>query len=302
MKNIQFLLGAGASAFAQDPDCSPPLGDNLFAVLAQKYPGWRSLPDDARAEFEKTDGGFEHAMAMVHEKYEDLSAQLLCEMALFFLSFKAQQSCDYHRLMKWATSIKNTESYFSTLNYDTLLEQCFEAQGIGGGPLKLHGCPTFAPDLGTNVIKHASIFGNNRVQAPIKQLSREEAKEHWNQQIADKVFAPAMALYAPEKPVLYCPDKIKEIQSRWVTQLSSAQRIFVVGMRCTVEDLHIWGPLSQVDARLAFVNPNERDQAIFADWASRERNGKISEAAIINFSQFLDILEKDRIGDALNRI
>jgi hypothetical protein len=302
MKNLHFLLGAGASAFAQPRDQAPPLGDDLFEALANRYDGWASLPVDAKNKFKGTDGGFEHAMSYVRDNHDHLSAKLLCEMAIFFLSFEITPECHYHRLVRWATSISRDQVWLSTLNYDTLIEQAFLSAGIDGAPLKLHGCPTFAPYFGINNIRNIAISGGVHFEGPVKRLEINKASEYWAEAIANRGLGPAMALYAPNKPVLYCRKHTEEIQENWSARLRSADRVFIAGVRCTEADKHIWEPLANSAARLTFINPCETDLAAFADWAQRERPDKTTELGRMTFDQLITALERGRVGDSLRRV
>lgn len=296
------MFGAGASAFSQEKSCAPPLGDELFDALVKEYDGWRSLPEETQLEFKSAPQGFEHAMARVAASNEPLIPQLLREMAIFFLKFELKNDSLYLRFLKSIYSNQRGMRSFSTLNYDTLFEQAGIATGEKRGVFKLHGCPTLTPDQRFSVKDVAFVGFDAHYDGSVTEMGLDEARLHWNCENSVKGVAPVMALYAPEKPVLYAPSLVRDIQREWAEHIQSAQRVLIIGMRRSVSDDHIWGPLAKTDARVAFINPCEEDISNFEEWAKQERPDRPCEVGRLTFEAFIQCLERNRLGDALRRL
>jgi hypothetical protein len=81
------LFGAGASfgCGSRVRPYAPPLGGNLYADLAKRYPqDWGALPTDIRKEFEED---FERGMLTLVEKHGHSVGPLMRLMTEYFATF-----------------------------------------------------------------------------------------------------------------------------------------------------------------------------------------------------------------------
>jgi hypothetical protein len=130
------------------------------------------------------------------------------------------------------------------------------------------------PDVGTNVIT-GNISGSNPfVEAPVKVLWRmSDIPQYLKTQ---KALAPAIAVYAPGKKVLFCPKFVIDQQRQWAAQVASASRIYIIGLRVMPEDDHIWGELAKSRAHLCYVGLEPEE---FNTWGRAQRRPNISNLA-----------------------
>jgi hypothetical protein len=213
-------------------------------------------------------------MAAFREQRDRDSTQFLREMAGYFAGFRAGPANTYRRLFVLLRELSVPATWVTT-NYDLLIEYAagFEKQLLAyhGRPvpdgnvplLKIHGSCHFLPDTGTNRLSGVT-FANNgsNLEAPIKiAKSADEVLAFCRD---NDSFAPAVALYAPGKKVLFCPSAVKQQQDAWLSELSQANAVFIIGLRVLPEDDHIWGALAKASAPLHYVG-YEPDE--FSSWA-----------------------------------
>jgi hypothetical protein len=284
--NIQFLFGAGASY--DGTTATPPLGKNLYSELASVSDNWRDLPKDITDDFASSAQTFEATMARLHSEHLNLVPTLMRDLALFFLSYRPRRSCGYRNLIdkleRWNSPIS---VQFFTLNYDLLLDACLAEFDPSCRVFKLHGAPNFLPNLdqisGTPQISGYRVA----VSVPIDVLSPEQARERLKAAKGGDLCAPAMAIYAPGKHILHCPDQILELQKAWANSLDEHDIIYVIGMSVALQDTHIWEPLAKARGRIEFVNPGAGDVESFETWAQLNRPPNMSATHQQTFIEFI---------------
>ena len=299
-RNTHFMFGAGASAYSQELGPCPPLGDGLFDELCKVGPTWDALPEEDKRRFRSTAGGFEKAMELVRDKHDQNMKRMLTEIGLYFSSFRLFKDNVYLKFVECILKhIKNKEDniYLSTLNYDYLLNLAIEIHWDIYFVPQLHGSPLYAPQ--TN-LHDVDLFGAKvHLESRVQGILPGDAYEYWNKQLTINGVAPVIALYAPSKPVLYSPSFIQKLQLAWAEGLVACDRIFLIGLRCSSHDIHLWQPIARAPGRVIFVNPSHRDCEEFSRWASRERSTKQNQIITKPFSEFVRLLKLNRIGDAI---
>lgn len=267
-----FLLGAGASYGSLDctPYC-PPLGPKLFAELRKRGGIAATINSPLRELFEDN---FERGMAAFREVRDEDSTAFLRQMAEYFVQFAAGPRNLYRELISITKASKRSTTLVTT-NYDLLIEQVITEAGLlvayHGRPvpesnvplLKIHGSCHFLPDLGSNRITGAIFSGNGaNVETRIK-IARSRAEVSAFCRTEDSL-APAIALYAPGKKVLFSPSAVAEQQREWHRELARADILYSIGLRVVIDDDHIWGALASSTARIEYVGfePDE-----FQSWA-----------------------------------
>lgn len=269
------LFGAGASFGAGEiVPRPPPLGYDLFPALRRLFSTWRAIPEADAALFA---GDFEAGMATVVDRYSMAVGPLMQEMALFFSGFGQRQGSSnlYTRLIERAADCRDV--IWSTLNYECLLEVAAARTGRSvhyfGEPgeeleealpiWKLHGSCNFkvtglqagrGVHYGTGVV-----FGGG-----IEPIDPSQVRAVYT---ANTSLYPAMALFAPDKPIAMSPAPIKEAQDRWAAHVLAAEQVVVVGVNPNPGDEHIWTPLAETEAEVSFVGSAEP----FGGWVEEYR-------------------------------
>lgn len=278
-----FLFGAGAS-YGSGP-CAPhqpPLGGQLFAELqARGGAAARVDPDLAAAFLEDFEVGMDRFLAERNTQ----TAELLRDMARYLAPISPLAGNHYIDLVRILIAARK-KFVVVTTNYDMLIEHAIMREGYkityGNLPvpagevslLKIHGSCNFLPDFGTNTIRVGSFDLSHSpkavaVDAPVKfAQSAEEVLNFCN---GDSGMAPALALYAPSKRVLFCPAFIEAQRQGWLSALRSAARIYVIGLRVHPVDDHIWGALARSKAPLYYAAP---DHGAFTKWAREKGRRK----------------------------
>jgi hypothetical protein len=274
------LFGAGASfGSGSVVPTPPPLGAGLFPVLHRLYASWRSIPDDAAKLFVPN---FEAGMAAVTEKYSMAIAPLMQDMAIFFAAFGMRPEDDnlYLRLLRDTAARKDL--IWSTLNYECLLEI---AGSILTHPInyfaeptdsskelpvwKLHGSCNFKV-TGLEATRGVSFGGGVVFGGGIHPMNPGEVRAHYKGTTA---LYPAMALYAKGKPIAMSPAPIQDAQKRWAERVRSADKVLLIGVRPNADDAHLWDPLKETDAAIAYVGGKSELDA----WIAAHRSTKPTE-------------------------
>ena len=275
------LLGAGASHGSIDCYPSvPPLGNGVFAALRRLGGVAASVEPAIRGIFEVD---FETGMVAFWEAREQDVAAFLREMAVYFAQFETRQRNTYIRLI---AAIRNGRSpaTLATTNYDLLIESAASRVGMRvaynqrPAPFnqlaltKIHGSCNFLPDARPDQYVRATFKNmrdSSRINLPIRVA--ESAKEVVDFCRAHDSLAPAIAVYAPGKPVLYSRRVVLEQQEQWQREAELATVIYIIGLRVLPEDEHIWGTLARVQGRLEYVG-FEPDR--FLSWAAENRESR----------------------------
>lgn len=271
-----FLLGAGASfGSGECYPSAPPLGGGLFADLRRRGGVASTIQPPLLQLFQRN---FEEGMAAFREERDSDSTAFLREMAAYLAEFAPGPRNLYHRLIQIVRK-SHRQTVLATTNYDLLLEQAITQAGLmtaySGRPvpqnnisvLKIHGSSNFLPDLGTNRIIGAKFAGNGaNVEAPIAiAQSIQEIRAFCSKEDS---LAPAIAVYAPGKAVLFCPSFVQDQQRQWVSEVERATVVYVIGLRVIRHDDHIWRVLASSKARLHYVGLEPHE---FQEWAAEAR-------------------------------
>lgn len=259
-----FLLGAGASygSGACYPH-RPPLGAGLFDELC-RFGGLATELSNSWGNLFREN--FEVGMLRLYQSDAKGTHRLLRDMARYFIQFEPYEENIYHRLIRFLVRSRK-KFVFSTTNYDLLIERTathiqMRTDYTTGGPrenitvLKIHGSCNFLPSLEKITIRNSAVRG--KIKTPPKiVLSTEEVLEFCN---TEDSISPAMAIYAPEKPVRVCADFINDTQKIWQQEVRRANRIFVVGLAVNTSDTHIWDHLANAPGNLYYSSFNEKEE------------------------------------------
>lgn len=273
-----FLFGAGASYGAGDivPE-RPPLGSGLFAELARVHPGtWGRLPSELSDKFVEL--GFEVGMGLLFKKYSPAVAQLMQQLAVYFIQFRPLRGRSmYCQLLRYLGRSKCLERVvLSTLNYDCILEFSMLRQGLPFSyfevikdttpVLKLHGSANWtSKDIKASAgIQYSSgVVFEGGIEASL-DIGTAVAKNLVNQGLA-----PVMSLYMEGKPLQVSPQSLDELQQLWAEQVANADAIVLIGVRPWPADVHVWDPLARTKAPVLAVG----DEIEFETWANQYREG-----------------------------
>jgi len=260
-----FLIGAGAS-YGSGPCApeSPPLGSYFFKKFQEMGGVAATVSDDIASLFEED---FEKGMDVFFEKRNIDVTRFLREMAKYFCQFEPQIGNLYGELIKILGNDKKKASFVTT-NYDLLIELSAMQQGMlvtyGGLPvpknnlpvIKIHGSCNFLPDMGGSSIRGISFDisgsqGGSILDAGIKIASgSKEILEFCEKEDA---IAPALAMYSPDKRVLYCRSFVEEQQKAWVSEVKKAKRVYIIGLKVHPVDKHIWSVLASSNCNKYYV-------------------------------------------------
>ena len=287
------LFGAGASYGCElaSPYC-PPLGAQLFDDLQKQYPNfWGKLPDSWGPKFTPN---FEPGMKELWDSTSHDAPVFMRCMADYFARFRPLPGSAYHRLLEHLNAqgaLRGT--YFSTLNYDCLLEyagrqsdlrvEYFSPDPTSRGALtvwKIHGSCNFLP---------ASVSGS------ASGISYAASAVKWDGNIrivdasqvgpfvAESAFYPAMAVFMEGKPVHSHQSQIKQLQSWWADAVLRADIVGIIGVRPNEADAHVWQPFAKTDAELVVIG--NRDD--YEEWAGARRAGKSTRVVGNRFARDL---------------
>jgi hypothetical protein len=278
-----FLFGAGASyGSGRVEPCPPPLGGDLYSALKRIYPmTWGSFESSLQVKFIDN---FEYGMAELIEKNSHAIAPLMQQMAIFFSRFGLSPSHDnlYKKLLKKLKSKSLLATTFlTTLNYECICEIAAFHEGIpidyfgkeeneSAKIWKIHGSCNFKLE-GIQVTRDVSygmgaIFNGSGIQI----IEPSEVAKIYK---GNTSLYPSMCLYAKDKPLAIAEGLIKNFQNEWTEKIKNADKIFVIGVRPLVEDVHIWQPIADSLGSLYFVG----DEVEFEKWTSKNRSSKTNE-------------------------
>ena len=271
-----FLIGAGAS-FGSGPCTpeSPPLGACFFEQF-KKMGGIATTIDDKLAQLFAMD--FEKAMDEFFEKRNTDVTPFLRDMAKYFCQFEPLDGNLYGELIKILGKDKK-KATFVTTNYDLLIELSAMQQGMlisySGLPapknnlpiLKIHGSCNFLPDMGGSSIKGISFDisasqGGSILEAGIKVAKNTREILKFCEE--EDAIAPALAMYSPDKRVLYCKSFVEQQQKAWKKEVSKAKRVYIIGLKVHAVDEHIWGVLAESKCKKYYVGGEPK---AFSAWA-----------------------------------
>jgi hypothetical protein len=181
------------------------------------------------------------------------TTDLLREMAKYFVRFEPLPGNYYGQLLNILCGTRK-KAVLVTTNYDLLIEHSITRIGLkisyAGLPvpadnvpvLKIHGSCHFLPALQPRQISGISFDLRGSDDSAIIETGVTVATS--TQEILDfceteDAIAPALAMYAPSKRVLYCQEFVKAQQEAWTAAATSASRIFIIGLRVHPVDVHI---------------------------------------------------------------
>jgi hypothetical protein len=149
------------------------------------------------------------------------------------------------------------------------VSRTFSLQSVAYEVLKLHGSCNFFPNIPPETIRRATFkgIGGQAIAAPAQPLYPPEVA--WNYlERSDASIAPAIAMYAEGKRVLFSGDYVLEHQKRFQSVVEEANKIFLIGIRIWRPDTHIWDHLAESKAWLGYVGfePDE-----FHSWCTEKK-------------------------------
>ncbi len=295
-----FLIGAGASYGSGE--ClpkNPPLGEKFFGEFKAMGGIAATVSPDLEKLFTED---FESAMDRFFEERNTDVTQFLREMAEYFCQFEPLDNNHYCDLLSILGGDKK-KATFVTTNYDLLIERAAMLQGLlvsysglpvphGNIPvIKMHGSCNFLPDLSGGSIRGVKfdISGSNggsilNTGVKLARSTQEILKFCKN----EDSLAPALAMYSPDKRVLFCKSFIEEQQKSWREAVKKATKIYVIGLKVHPVDDHIWGVLLGSSAPLYYVG-GEPDE--IKSWAFENKREKVYHIAD-KFDESLPIIAK----------
>lgn len=244
--------------------------------MFRKLQKWGGIAASVSEDLARHFTDFENGVVEFRRCREADTTRLLRETAQFFSEFTPGSDNHYRTLVQGVFDQRAAVT-FSTLNYDLFLEHVIGEMGKAvsyrtpASPrtvllLKPHGSCNFLPLVPGFEFENVR-FANNtaNLEAPVRPASLEETKVFFKK---EKSLAPAIALYAKGKQVLFCPSFVEKVQRDWREEVLGASRVFIIGVHPNPEDSHIWGPLKKTKASLWYVGPEED---AFRHWWESER-------------------------------
>lgn len=276
---VVIVFGAGASYGSGGMKRRPPLGDDLFEILSHEYPQtWGSIPHEYAKRFSPH---FEDGMDDYHTHAKDtkdrLFVSLLKDMGRFFAGFGIDrfENNQYYKLVsKYEKRLLAREMLLVTLNYDCLLDIAIRRRGhtvaypgsvSGVKILKIHGGCNLLLRTNGLVVKGDFIVTDGKFDFPIEVVPPEQVSDELDKRLAP----PAMSLYARSKKVIFGPSAVDGMLKEFQSAIRDAGLAVIIGVKPNPSDGHIWGHLSKMKGRLAFVGNRQR----YIEWASISRSG-----------------------------
>lgn len=292
-----FFFGAGAS-YGSDGrhlyhrGLLPPLGNNLYPFLrdATELKEWRNIPAEIKELFATRT--FEIAMEALDKNEEAVSKSFRrdIELSLFFSRYHPQTSNLYWKLARKISRKLKTRNWSGaaiTLNYERLLEESFMRNAVftvvKGITFYDDNLPFLQDDqlfevcyphgacqffIGQNCFEGEGDFV---FSAEGKGLGGHTGANHLlkstNIPIAcERRQLPLICRYHPQKTASVKNYFIDIQQNRSQELILNAKVITIVGAQCLPNDSHIWTPLAQTKAFLAYIEPYGQEQ--FRKWAT----------------------------------
>jgi hypothetical protein len=232
---------------------------------------------------------FEKGMVAFREARDTDTPAFLRAMALYFADFDITPRSLYLELITALRDARHTTT-LATTNYEILIERAVSRvglrvvyQGDVAVPdghmrvLKIHGSCNFLPNLGgvhLHGVKMSAPPTVPFVRGSIRAAAtRNEVIEFCRREDS---LAPAIAVYAPGKTILFTGEFIQQQQAQWRNEAKRADVIYVIGLRVMGEDDHIWGPLATTQGRIEYVG-GEPDDVL--GWA-KERGRSVNVLAL----------------------
>jgi hypothetical protein len=282
--DIVMLFGAGASYGATHVRPSaPPLMDSLYTALATLSPKQWGVEspfapheDAFTKDFERTFGE-----VVLNPPFEWPSLNILevqIPVAAYFSQFILETGgldCYSRVLSALNAAGKISNCFFSSLNYDCLLEQAAVQVGIAVDYscnhensiriAKLHGSCNLITDAATQNIRAQLATRGTHVELhadfinPTANLrERVEAKIGGHQ----PAHFPVMSQISPRKEHFVSPARIEEIRNQWRKAVSTAKTTGIVGVKYNPNDSHIVQPIMESRASVIYIG----DDASARSW------------------------------------
>jgi hypothetical protein len=282
LKDTLWLFGAGASFGSGDDTVTPhptPLGGQLAMQLAAKYDWWSYVVGASQLDW----SNFEAAYSKLLVGNPVALANGFRPIAHYFTQFRISHYSNlYARLIRELKSKDQLQhTAFSTLNYDSLLEQgvalnsetsvCLDYQLHDPERvviLKLHGSCHFAPNPNNYRVSGAIMpAGWMNLDVPIVELTIDDAAFRYDDTrlyrdsdpIPDDTSMPIMSIYHPSKKTFLGESTILQIQRDFSQFVGVAGRINIVGVFPNPHDRHIWEPLACTSAHIAYCSKGATD-------------------------------------------
>jgi hypothetical protein len=156
--------------------------------------------------------------------------------------------------------------------------------------LKLHGSCNFLPAIDPESIRGVTFLSNRgaNMNVPALPLYPPDLARDYLER-SDASIAPAIAMYAVGKRVLYSNEYVGEHQRRFQAAVEEADKIFLIGIRIWPQDKHIWDHIAASNARIGYVGFEADD---FSDWC--EENGRTNDHFLARtFEEALPLIEQE---------
>jgi hypothetical protein len=240
-------------------------------------------------------------MLRLVETYPHAVPPLMRAMTDYFATFALHTSGFdlYSQLLRRLSKDALTNTLFSSLNYECLLETAASISGCpveyGDAPLtsravrvwKLHGSCNFLPD-GIQM-QGVDWGGPIQIEGGIRVVDAPTARQ-WVQ--GNTSLYAAMCLYTVDKPIQIGASLITALQTEWGRLVRGAETVVVIGTRPHDQDRHLWEPLAEARGDLYFCGAHQS----FYGWL--RRCGRATTHSHFAGSTFEDALPL--IADVLN--
>lgn len=268
---VLFLFGAGAS-FGSGPclPTNPPLGRELLIRMREEGGIAETIEGDLLECFIKDP---EQGMMRFFEERNRDTTELLKQMCAYLAKFSITDGNAYIKLFSILRKRKNI--CIATTNYDMLIEQAISATGNyfqyqslprnkNSIPiLKIHGSINFVPQID---IRNGSITldpngTDSAVDAAIDIYT--DLNAIINYCTSDTALSPAVALYHPKKRVIHCPSFVKSQQKDFCFEVERSTKIFIIGLKINIDDIHIWNEIEKTKADIFIVDKDKESSEVW---------------------------------------
>jgi hypothetical protein len=306
---IVFLFGAGASygSVVCYPKC-PPLGDKLFLELLGRGRFAALLNSELRQLFAED---FEEGMGEFIDTQSIDIHVVLREMSEYFVPFAPGPNNVYRKLVNSLGQRQEHRIVLATTNYDLLIERAVLDSGYNlAYPMSQGALPTgrtrrYFSEWNrwrTQVLN--AYWAHRNVSFPIRGSVFEVLKLHSScnfllavlpgEHVLDYLrrtdsLAPAISMYARGKQVMFGAPYVEKLQARFQAEVAEADKIFLVGIKVSPQDTHIWDHVATSDAWLGYVG-FERDE--FRSWC-KEKGRANHHFLACRFEDALPLIEQE---------